>query len=75
VERDEAAQHAKLNGHRVGLRLKPGTYQQVLRDGIELEQPVAAPMGTGLARVVVGDENSGRIGSVTMPASVLQPQK
>jgi VWFA-related protein len=75
VERDDAALHAKLNGHRVGLRLKPGTYQQVLHDGIQLVQPVESPIGSGSARVVVVDENSGRIGSVTIPASARQPGK
>jgi hypothetical protein len=64
-----------LKGHRVGLQLKPGTYQRVLRDEIELLQPVEARIEGGSARIVVVDENSGRVGSVTLPASVLQLRK
>jgi len=69
VLRDDAALHADVSGQTLGLRLKPATYQQVLRDGIPFEQSIEKKLEGGSIRVVVVDENSGRIGSVTLPAA------
>ena len=38
VERDDAARHTKICAQRLGLHLKPETYQRVLREGIEFEE-------------------------------------
>jgi hypothetical protein len=51
--------------------LKRETYQRVLRDGIEFEEPAGAKQQGSSARVLVVDENSGRMGSVTIPAEAL----
>jgi hypothetical protein len=51
--------------------LKPSTYQQYLRDGIPFNQTVEVAPGVGSVRIVVLDENSGRMGSVTIPAAAL----
>jgi VWFA-related protein len=71
IERDDAAIHARVTGRTLGLRLRTATYQKVLRDGIPIGQPLpSAPKG-GSMRVVVVDESSGRMGSVTIPAITL----
>jgi VWFA-related protein len=72
VERDDAGLHAQVTGQAMGLRLTPATYEKLMRDGIPLEQPVEITPETGSVRVVVVDENSGRMGSVTVPAAALE---
>lgn len=75
VERDSSAMHAKVSGKTLELRLKPATYQQLLHDGVAFEEHVAPKEGSGDVRAVVVDENTGRIGSVTLPAKTLaQPR-
>ena len=69
VQRDDAMFHAKLDGQTLGLRLKPSTYQQVLKDGISVDEPIKSVPENGALRIVVVDENTGRIGTLTLPAS------
>jgi VWFA-related protein len=71
VERDDAGLHAKVTGQTMGLRLKPATYQKLMRDGIPLEQSMEIKPDTGSVRVVVVDENTGRMGSVTIPTTAI----
>lgn len=71
VQKDDAGLHAQVNGQTLGLRLKPATYQRLLRDGVPFEVRVETHQGTGSVRIVVVDENAGRIGSVTIPAADL----
>jgi hypothetical protein len=73
IERDDDTLHAKVTGRTLGLRLRPATYQNVLREGIPLDQPFPTKPGAGSLRVIVVDENSGRMGSVTLPASAVSP--
>jgi VWFA-related protein len=68
VERDDAAVHAKFNGRTLGLRLQPATYQKVLREGIVVDQPLPEKPNSGSFRIIVVDENSSRMGSLTIPA-------
>jgi VWFA-related protein len=70
VQRDDAGLHAQVEGRTMGLRLKSSTYQQVLSAGIPYEQLVQLKGNVGSVRVLVVDENSGRMGSVTIPVSV-----
>jgi len=72
VERDDAGLHAKVRGQTVGLRLLPATYQRILKEGLAFDQRVESKSTDRELRVVVVDENSGHIGSLTVPASVLQ---
>lgn len=72
VERDDAALRAKVTGRSLVLRLLPATYQKVLREGIPVEQPLPDKTAAGSLRIVVVDENSGRMGSVTIPVSALK---
>jgi hypothetical protein len=73
IERDDDTLHAKVTGRTLGLRLHPETYQKVLREGISFDQPLPSKPGAGSLRVIVVDENSGRMGSATLPAYALPP--
>jgi hypothetical protein len=66
IEREDDTQHAKVTGRTLGLHLRPETYQKVLREGIPFDQPLPSKPGTGSLRIIVVDENSGRMGSVTL---------
>ena len=68
-QRDDAALNAKLDGETLAMRLKPETYQKILKDGINVEEPVKNIPKDGALRVVVVDENTGRIGTLTIAAS------
>jgi hypothetical protein len=71
IERDDAGQYAKVTGQTLGLQLQPATYQTLLRDGLPFDQPLPSHPDSGSMRVVVVDENSGRMGTVTIPATAL----
>jgi VWFA-related protein len=73
VERDEANRQAHVMGQTVGLHLKPATYQHAVNEGLTFDQRIALQpkMTVASLRVVVVDVNSGRIGSVTVPAAAL----
>ena len=71
VRRDDAGLHALISRQILSLRLKSETYQKFLREGIPFDQVVEQKQGTGSVRIVVVDENSGRMGSVTIPAAVM----
>jgi hypothetical protein len=71
VQRDDAGMHAELEGQTLGLRLMQATYDKLVTEGIPFEHAVTLKPGTGSVRVLVVDENSGRIGSVTLPGNVL----
>jgi hypothetical protein len=71
IQRDDAGIHAQVEGQTLGLRLKSSTYQNLLPNGVPFEHFVRLRPGTASLRVVVVDENSGRMGSVTIPAASL----
>jgi VWFA-related protein len=71
VQRDDAGLHAQVTGQTLGLRLRPESYQRLLRDGVPFEMNVNARPETTSVRIVVVDENSGRMGSVTIPAAAI----
>jgi VWFA-related protein len=71
IQRDDAGIHAQLEGQTLGLRLKPTTYQNVLASGVPFERAVEMHPGLASLRVLVVDENSGRMGSITLPAREL----
>jgi VWFA-related protein len=72
VQREDAAGHARVSGQTIGLRLLPATYQEAVKSGVPFDQLVEGEQKTGSIRVVVIDESSGRIGSVTVPAAAMQ---
>jgi hypothetical protein len=55
--------------------LTSATYQKLLKEGIPFDQPVEKTQDLGSVRIVVVDENSGRMGSVTVPAEALQGKR
>lgn len=69
VQRDDALFHAKIDGQTLAMRLKPSTYEKVLKEGIDIDQQIKTLPDTGALRIVVVDENSGRIGTLTLPAT------
>lgn len=71
IQRDDAGIHARVEGSTLGLRLKPSTYQTLLPAGVPFEHAVEMHPGMASLRVLVVDENSGRMGSVTIPTRAL----
>jgi VWFA-related protein len=71
VEHDEQGVHATITGQTLSLALKADTLHEVTLKGIPFEQVVTSRPAAGSVRVLVVDENSGLIGSVTVPASEL----
>jgi VWFA-related protein len=67
VERNDADAKAKVTGQTLGLRLKPATLEKALKDGIRFEQHLPEKSENGSLRIIVVDENTGRMGSVTVP--------
>ena len=52
--------------------LKPATYEKLLQEGIPFDQFIEKQQDAGSVRIVVVDENSGRMGSVTIPVVFLR---
>lgn len=71
IQRDDAGLHAQLEGQTLGLRLKFSTYQNLLSGGVPFEHFVELRPGMASLRVLVVDENSGRMGSVTIPVRAM----
>jgi len=69
VQRDVTGMRAEVREQTLVLDLTPGTYQKVKRDGIPFDQYIDNKQDSGTARIIVVDESSGRIGSITLPAS------
>jgi VWFA-related protein len=68
AERDD---NPRITGQSLRLMLKPVTYLKLLQDGIPFDQAIDRKQNTGSVRIIVVDENSGRMGSVTVPAAVV----
>jgi hypothetical protein len=71
IQRDDAGLHARVEGQTLGLRLKSATYEKLMPAGVPFEHFVGARRDMASLRVLVVDENSGRMGSVTIPASAM----
>ncbi|MGB8261853.1 MAG: VWA domain-containing protein, partial [Terracidiphilus sp.] len=74
IQRDDQGLHAQVEGQTLGLRLRPSTYQSLLPAGVPFEHFVRFKPDLASLRVLVVDENSGRMGSVTIPAPALGAQ-
>jgi len=72
VQRELSGSKARITGQAVNLQLQTASYQKYLKEGIPFDQAVELGPGVGSIRVVVLDENSGRMGSVTIPVSTLR---
>jgi VWFA-related protein len=71
VKMEVAGAKASVTGQTMGLRLTSASYQKYLHEGIPFNQVLEANSGVGSIRIVVLDENSGRMGSVTIPAAAI----
>jgi VWFA-related protein len=71
IQRDDAGLHSDVDGKTLGLRLKSDTFHNVLTQGVPFESQVVIRPGMASLRVLVVDENSGRMGSVTIPSSAV----
>lgn len=69
VLRDDSSLHATVKGKAIQLELKPETYQQVLKEGFEFEEPLPVNPEGHAVRILVVDENSRRMGSITIPVA------
>jgi len=72
IQRDDEGRHAQVEGQTLGLRLKPSTYQRLLPSGIPFEHFVRMRQEMASLRVLVVDENSGRMGSITIPVPAMK---
>jgi len=73
VQRDEDSGRASSSGDGLQLALKDSSYESAMKTGFAYERSLNAGPKTKSLRVIVYDENSGRFGSVTLPATALQP--
>jgi VWFA-related protein len=74
AQRDNQGRSARLTGQAISLALTPATYQKVKTEGLPFNQTLNSAPDMGSIRVLVVDENSGRLGSITLPASSIQGQ-
>jgi len=74
VERNDDGRHARITGQTLSLKLKQETYESVFRSGVPFDEFVGKKPGTGSIRILVVDENSGQVGSLTIPVAMLQGQ-
>jgi VWFA-related protein len=72
IQRDDAGLHAQVEGQTLGLRLKSSTYQSLIPTGVPFERFVQLRPGMASLRVLVVDENTRRMGSVTIPGTALE---
>ena len=72
IQRDDEGLRARVSGQTLNLKLKTATYGKLVKNGIPFDQFVEKKPETGSLRIVVVDENSGRMGSVTVPSAILK---
>jgi VWFA-related protein len=69
AQRDSEGRHARLAGKTITLALTPSSYQALQGEGLPFSQALGSAADVDALRVLVVDENSGRIGSVTLPGA------
>ena len=72
IQRDDAGLHAQVEGQTLGLQLKSSTYQSLIPTGVPFERFIQLRPGMASLRVLVVDENSRRMGAVTIPGTALE---
>jgi VWFA-related protein len=72
VQREVSGTKAQVSGQSMNLRLRSVSYQKYLHDGIPFDQVVEVAPGIGSIRIIVLDENSGRMGSVTISIAAFE---
>jgi VWFA-related protein len=71
VRRSADEMHARINGRTLAIALRPETYQAMQGREIPFDQLIEKDSNTASFRILAVDENSGRMGSLTIPASAL----
>jgi hypothetical protein len=74
AERDDATQKAAISGETLKLSLKQRAYESGMPAAIPYMRRIDTKSKMGSVRVIVVDGNSGKMGSITLPASALHPQ-
>jgi len=69
VQNDDQGGRYDYFDQTVGLALRKGTYQAALQSGLSFHQAVAPNPKATTLRVIVVDESSGNVGSLTMPVA------
>src|SRR5262249_37010974 len=70
VQQSGDGRQAQISERQLGLSLMPGTFQEMMQSGVPFDQFVEKKADTASIRMIVVDEGSGRMGSVTLPADV-----
>jgi VWFA-related protein len=73
VQREDYGGRARISGETIHFALKHSTFEHMLSQGFAYERTLTPDPKLGSLRLIVIDENSGRVGSITLPASTLQP--
>jgi hypothetical protein len=68
VQRTLEGKEAQVSGRQLVLSLLPETYEKLMQTGVPFNQFVSKKADTATIRMIVVDEASGRMGSVTVPA-------
>jgi VWFA-related protein len=71
VDRDDAALKAKVTGQTIALSLKPATYERIRKEGLAFDQRLDKPIEGSSLRIVLVDDATGKMGSITLPATAL----
>jgi hypothetical protein len=71
AQRDDEGLNARITGQTLHLTLKSATYAKLMREGLPFDQFIEKVQESGSVRVIVVDENSGSMGSVTVPIAAL----
>ena len=69
--RNDGTHQAQISGDTLVLSLQPATYQSGMPAGIPYKRTLQLPSKLASVRVIVIDRNSGRMGSITIPASAI----
>ncbi len=68
VQRDDTGVGARVMQQTLALDLPADSHEKFMRDGIPFEQYLSREQNAEAVRIIVVDENSGHIGSLTLPA-------
>jgi VWFA-related protein len=72
ARRDEEGRHASITEQTLRLMLKSSTYARLFQEGVPFDQFIEDPRHLESVRIIVIDENSGSMGSITVPSSALR---
>jgi VWFA-related protein len=68
VRRDDTGAGAQVKEQTLPLNLSAASYERMQREGIPFDQYLDRKLSAETVRIIVVDESTGRIGSITLPA-------